>query len=89
MASLISIIKDDLANMYEIFSHLFCAFILIGSTAVYFTFINYIVSLIIQENNILIEFMELASGATIFVLFLLYVATSLKIAMNKFKDCTK
>ena len=86
MASLISIIKKDLENMYEIFSHLFCTFILIVSTAVYFTFINFIVSLIIQENNILIEFMELASGLIIFVLFLLYGATSLKIAINKYKE---
>jgi hypothetical protein len=86
MASLISIIKDDLANMYEILSHLFCTFILIVFTSVYFSIINYIVSLIFQEKNILIEFMELASGATILVLFLLYVATSLKIAINKYKE---
>lgn len=86
MASLISIIKDDLANMYEILSHLFCTFILIVFTSVYFSIINYIVSLIFQEKNILIESMELASGATILVLFLLYVATSLKIAINKYKE---
>lgn len=86
MASLISTIKDDFANMYEIFSHLFCTAILIASTAMYFSLINWIVSLIIPENNILIYFMELASGATIIVLFSLYVATSLKIAINKYKE---
>jgi len=73
--------------MYEIFAHIFCDFILIGTTAVYFTLVKYIVSLILQENKILIDFMELASAATIMVLFLLYVATSIKIAINKFKDC--
>jgi len=86
MASLISIIKADLANMYEIFSHLFCTFILIICTSVYYSFVNYTVSLIVQENNILIYFMELASGATILFLFLLYIATSLKIAINKYKE---
>ena len=86
MASLISIIKDDLANMYDIFSHLFCTFILIVFTSVYFSIINYIVSLILHGENILIDFMELASGATILVLFLLYVATSLKIAINNYKE---
>ena len=86
MASLISIIKNDLENMYEIFSHLFCTFILIVSTAVYFTLIDFIVSLIIQANNILIDFLELSSGAIIFILFLLYGFTSLKIAINKYKE---
>ena len=86
MASLISIIKKDLENMYEIFSHLFCTFILIVSTTVYYSSVNYIVSSMIQEHNVLIEFMELASATTIIGLFLLYAATSLKIAINKYKE---
>ena len=86
MESLISIIKKDLSEMYGIFSHLFCTFVLIVSSSVYYLAINYIVRLLFQENNVLIHFMELASGATILVLFLLYVVRSLMIAINKSKE---
>lgn len=86
MESLISTIKKELSEMYGIFSHLFCSFVLINFLSLYYFLTNYIVRLFIQEGNILIHFIELASAAIVSVSFLFYVATSFKIAINKYKE---